>query len=150
MLNEWWFCLKGFVLFLLKIVTILLWVMTTVIGSLIFYNVHAVNISWDVSTTTHPQLEVKIKMSITYSGYLLDIEINITIFLYDNQSRVVGRATKLIYLKPGETKTNVEMAIILTGIPTTQKTLASYSEYLYGYNILNLRTESQQAVKLVR
>jgi len=91
---------------LLRVASLIVWFLTSMLGILIFYNLTNTSYSFERGgqlTLSGTTAEVRVKL--VYNGYFLDIEIKITVLLLDENNKTISKDSQVAILKPGEEKT---------------------------------------------
>lgn len=87
---------------LLRIMAYAIWIMSTLMGTLMFYNLTKIQTIWDTPTSVEGQLVINV--DIRYNGYVFWLKFYIEIKLYDENEGVIAQDNETIYLAPGEKK----------------------------------------------
>ncbi len=85
----------------LKICSYIVWMITTLIGTVMFYNL--AGIEWEPHVTTYSD-SVVVDVAIVYKGFFFDLNFTIEVRLYDKYNHTLASGIGSKVLKPGESK----------------------------------------------
>jgi len=98
----------------LKILSYIVWLLTTLIGTVMFYNL--AGLQWEPQATTYPD-RVEVDVEIHYGGFFFELNFTIEVRLYDAGNNLLGRSRGTKLLRPGET---ASIKLVIENLNTTK------------------------------
>jgi len=98
----------------LKILSYIIWLLTTLIGTVMFYNL--AGLQWEPQATTHPD-RIEVNVEIYYRGFFFELNFTIEVRLYDANNNLLGRSRGTKLLQPGET---ASIKLVIENLNTTK------------------------------
>ena len=122
----------------LKIISYIIWLSVTLLGTTAFYNL--TTIQTDFETTTQGYDKVIITVSVSYRGYLYDLEVCINFTLYDDLGNIISRNGTVIYLRPGGSTSST---VVLHVTPDVASGMLSIflAQIIFGHEFIGFRIQ---------
>ncbi|GEM_PF-5638398 len=119
----------------LKVLSYIIWILITVIGTVVFYNMTTIRTDFD---TTSSGDKVIITVSVSYKGYLFDIKINMTFTLYDQYGNVVSKNGSVMILHPDDAKAST-ITLRVTPDVRSGELNVYLVQLVFGYEFIGFR-----------
>ncbi len=132
----------GAVVRILKVLSYAIWISTSLLGTLIFYNMSQVSVSF----STNPQMDrIDVYIDIRYGGILFDLKFSARVSLLGSKGEELSSDSASVILRPGETKT-----IVLTCLVENITAISGYrlririDQVVEGYEMLGIELEHSE------
>jgi len=86
----------------LRILAYIIWIISTLIGTLMFYNLTNIHTGWNYQQS---ETRLVVNVDISYNGYVFELKFFIEIKLYDKNNNIIARDSETVYMMPGDKKT---------------------------------------------